>query len=564
MKLRQYQLDALAAVHQHWTSGEHRAAVVLPTGVGKTVIFSELTRQAIQAPGVSVLILVHREELVTQTVGKLHAMGVADVGVVKAARNEVGARVVVATVQSLYGGRDVGHRSIVICDELHHFASKRNRELLDRLGVLDGRTLAAGFTATFSRTDSAKLGNDWAVVMERDVQWAIEHGYLVDVEARTVVVPDLDLSTVSSSTAGDYADKSLGDAVSASSAAELIPAAWRKYADGLPTILFAPSISSCNQLALGLYQAGISVATVFGTTPTVERHATYDALRAGQISVLASVGVLTEGFDVPAIACAIMARPTKSRGLWQQMAGRALRLFPGKDRAVLLDITGDAINHSLASITDLTSSKAEADAKPSSPTLCLCWEDPAAVCCDVGETKVGCKRNKALGTCGCNCACDVVLEDDAIELVRGDHDIEVDLFAGSTSVWLKTRAGIWFIPTRTRNWFIGRKLDNGTYAVGFTGSTSSVIGGGWLMDGLDEATAMMVAQERAADEDPQVTSRDAGWRKRKPSQAQTDLAWSLGLPLEDGMRKGPVSDLISRYYATVAIDSLVNQRVVAP
>jgi superfamily II DNA or RNA helicase len=552
VKLRAYQHEAIEAITKHWVTEGGPAAVVLPTGVGKTVIFSELTRQLL--PEHRIVILVHREELVTQTVAKLHAMGVRDVGVVKAARNEIEAPVVVATVQSLYGGRDIGPRSVVVADELHHFASKQNRELLTRLGVIGGTTLAAGFTATFSRTDSAKLGNDWSVVMERDVQWAIEHGYLVDVEARTVVVPDLDLSTAKS-TAGDYTDQSLGAAMEASSAAELIPVAWRKYAEGLPTILFAPSINSCNQLALGLYQAGISTETVFGHTPTSERQATYERLRGGQTQVLASVGVLTEGFDIPAISCAIMARPTKSRGLWQQMAGRALRLFPGKEKAVLLDITGDAANHSLASITDLTQTKTDgAETKQTGPALCSCWELPTLSCCNDGETKIDCRRNKELGRCTCTCACDVVTEE-AIELVRGEHDIEVDLFAGSTSVWLRTAAGIWFIPTKERVWFIARRREEpDLYSVGYTGGTRSMVGGNFAIGSLDQAAAMMVCQDYAENEDPSVSSRTADWRKRAASKQQLAFAGQFGLPVEEGMRKGPVSDIISRYFASVTLD----------
>jgi len=554
VKLRSYQHEALSAIDKHWLTEGPRAAVVLPTGVGKTVIFSELTRQ--QMAERPVLILVHREELVTQTVAKLHAMGVSDVGVVKAARNEIHCRVVVATVQSLYGGRDVGYRGVVICDELHHFASKQNRELLTRLGVIDGRVLAAGFTATFSRTDSAKLGNDWSVVMERDVQWAIEHGYLVDVEARTVVVPDLDLDQTRSS-GGDYTDQSLGAAMEASSAAKIIPVKWREYADGLPTILFAPSISSCNQLAQGLYQAGISTETVYGHTPTLERQATYERLRGGQTQVLASVGVLTEGFDIPAISCAIMARPTKSRGLWQQMAGRALRLFPGKEKAVLLDITGDALNHSLASITDLTKSKAEGtETKQTGPALCSCWELPTLACCNDGETKIDCRRNKEHGRCNCSCACDAATEE-TIELIRGKHDIEVDLFAGSTSVWLRTAAGIWFIPTKDRMWFICRRREDPEhYSVGFTGGRQTA-GGGFVIGELDQATAMMVCQDYAATEDPSVSSRTADWRKRAASPQQLTFARQFGLPVEDGMRKGPVSDVISRYFGSIALDSHV-------
>lgn len=564
MKLRSYQTETLEAIAKYWVDG-HRAAVILPTGAGKTVIFSELCRMLEQSSRARTLILVHREELVTQTVAKLEAMGVTDIGVVKGNRNEVAARTVVATVQTLYHDRrlamllEMGPIARVVCDELHHFASARNRTLLSRLGVFDGRARAVGFTATFVRGDSAKLGNDWDVVYERDVQWGIEHGYLSDVEAHSIRVPDLDLSTVRS-TAGDFADTSLGDAMSASSARDVIPIAWRKYADGRPTILFAPTVSSCGDLAEGLRDAGIKTEVVFGTTPTAERQATYDRIRNGVTDVLASVGVLTEGFDIPAISCAILARPTKSKGLWQQMSGRALRLFPGKDKAVLLDITGDAENHSLASVTDLTETKQETESKKTAPAMCICSESPTATCCTVGETRLECKKNQVQGRCFCRCLCELDFDDGGIELVHGDHDVEIDLFAGSTSVWLQTYRGIWFVPTKSRLWFIAQRPDITAlgYWVGCTGTGQSMTGGYWASKSpLDQTMAMALAQERAEIEDPTVARRDSKWRRGKAELRQLQMAGGLGIPVERGMRKGPVSDAISQYYASRMLDTKV-------
>ena len=562
MKLRSYQTETIDAVGSHWATGQDRAAVILPTGAGKTVIFSELCRR-LEAQGRRVVILVHREELVNQTVAKLKALGVRSVGVVKAQRDETWARVVVATVQTLYSANRLtrlGPADVVVADELHHFASARNRQLLTNLGVFDGRAKAVGFTATFVRGDSAKLGNDWDVVYERDVQWGIEHGYLSDVEAHSIRVPDLDLSQVRS-TAGDFSDNSLGDAMSASSADVVIPQAWRKYADGRPTILFAPNIASCGKLSAGLQAAGVKTEVVFGTTPAAERAAVYDRVRNGTTSVLASVGVLTEGFDIPAISCAILARPTKSKGLWQQMAGRALRLFPGKDKAVLLDITGDALNHSLASVTDLSRTSQDKDRKPSSPTLCACSESPFAMCCTAGETRLECRKNQARGVCTCRCVCELDSGDDELTLVRGDHDVEVDLFAGSTSVWLQSAAGVWFIPTSQRYWFIAQQKP-GEYSVGYTGSTKALLGGGFAATELDQGAAMMVAQQMAEDEDPSVSQRTASWRKRPASPAQVSFAASYGIRIEDGMRKGPVSDLIARYFASVIIDPAVGRFII--
>ena len=560
MRLRSYQVEANEAVRKHWAERGTPAAVVLPTGAGKTVVFSALTQQ-LEAEGKRVLIVAHREELILQTVAKLKAMGCQSVGVVKAERNETWARVIVATTQTLFSEkrlRMIGGVDVVIYDEMHHATSKRNRQVLERLGVFEGRCMAAGFTATFTRTDTSRLADDWTVVMERDVTWAVEAGFLTDVVAHSIRVPDLSLSKVKKKAGGDFADGDLGDALDRSEAATIIPQAWRKYADGQPTILFAPTVHSAQQLTDGLNDAGIAAEAVFGHTPTTERHAVYARIRSGQTKVLASVGVLTEGFDEPSISCAIMARPTKSKGLWQQMAGRALRLFPGKDVAVLLDIVGDVENHSLASITDLRPKAKDAEEKTSTAPLCTCFET-LATCCNPTDSKMTCRANKAKGLCTCDCLCDFVPDDEPeITLVHGEHDVEVDLFAGSTSVWLKTWRGIWFVPTQARIYFIAQQAPDSGYFVGCSGTPQQMEGGRWLTpEPLDITTAMAIAQEAAEAEDDTVSQRNAKWRRTKPSVAQLRLAASLGLLPPDmvaTVRKGPVSDVISMYFASKMLD----------
>lgn len=564
MDLRSYQHEAIDSIEKAWANGVQRAAVVAATGLGKTIIFSDLVRR-LEASGQRVLILAHREELILQTVSKLQALGCKSVGVVKAERNETWARIVVATVQTLYSEkrrRMIGGVDVVIADEMHHFASRRNRQLLTDLGCFGGHAKAAGFTATFVRSDKHKLSQDWEVIFERDVIWGIEHGYLTDVVAHSIRVSDLDLSNVKSKAGGDFADGDLGAAMHNSKAVEVAVKAWRRYADGKPTILFAPTVAVAQEFALGFLADGVPAESVFGTTESRDRQGIYSRLRGGQTKVLCSVGVLTEGFDIPAIECAILARPTKSKGLWQQMAGRALRLFPGKDQAILLDITGDVENHSIASITDLTEPR---ETKPDEPpergvTLCACSESHA-LCCTVGETAMWCARNKRKGLCSCLCVCGENGPEEEIVLVSGDHDVEVDLFAGSSTAWLKTGAGINFIATAQRVWFIAQQpgIWEG-YRVGYSGTTSSMEGGGWATDPMDMTAAMAIAQERAQAEDASIARRDSKWRKTKPSNRQLQLALGYGLLPADmatTVRKGPVSDILSIYFTSRMLDPKV-------
>lgn len=561
IKLRKYQSEAIEAVKAAWSaSAFSRPAVILPTGTGKTVIFSALARDIFATGTGRVVILVHRDELVTQTVAALtvHASNGWTIGVVKAEQNDVAADVIVASCQTLYrqaridqlnAGRPI---AAILFDEVHHATSESNRRVLDSLGVFatEDAVPAAGFTATFTRTDARKLANDWTPAYEKTMAWAIEHGHLTDLRAIGVRVPDLDLDKAPR-TGGDFTDVGLGQQMVDSSASEIVPAAWLEHAkldDGSyrPTILFAPTIASCDDLVAGFREAGVKTEAVYGTTPTDERRAIYARVADGTTQVLASVGVLTEGFDLPAISCAVMARPTESRGLFQQMAGRIVRLFPGKDDALLLDVIGNTSRHDLCNITDLTKrSDGSVDETTEAGTaLCGC-----GLCCNEKGLRGECTRNKNLGTCYCSCDCPATGDRSSIRLVKGAKDVEVDLFRGSSSVWLRTYRGTWFIPTRVALFCVLPTQDGFRAARTHDVKKASGPFAQWLSVATDLTTAMEVAQVAATQADASVASRSAQWRRGKASEKQVDLAKSLKLDV-DGMRRGPVSDAISVYFAS--------------
>jgi len=432
--------------------------------------------------------------------------------------------------------------------------------VLADLGVFDdsqgSATPAVGFTATFTRTDSKHLANDWTPVYEKTVAWAIEHGYLCDLEAISIRVPDLDLDKASRS-GGDYTDTGLGQQLVDSSASEVIPGAWMKYADGKRTILFAPTVDSCEDLVAGLLAAGVKTEAVYGTTPLDERRAIYDRVRAGTTKVLASVGVLTEGFDMPEIECAILARPTQSRGLYQQMVGRVLRTFPGKDKAVLLDVIGTSESHDLCNVTDLTKTHdGHVVDEDKTPANCLCGIGMGGLC--LCETRGNCTRMKNLDLCMCSgCDCPTSGDRGKISLVKGKSDVHVDVFKGSSSVWLQTYAGTWFISTRELLVAILPVRGTDLYQAARTHDARVASGpnAAWLSAPCDIETAMKVGQQFATMVDPHLTSKDSKWRRRKPSEGQIRFAKSIGIPVEDGVKAGPISDALSRYTASRVLDS---------
>lgn len=365
--LREYQTDTVIEILHAWSGGIQRPAVILPTGAGKTVAFAKLVT-VLNRRGNRPAILVNRDELVRQTVTKLLA---ADptllVGVVQGKRNELDADVVVASIQTISREARLakippGRFTHLIADECHYAAAPSWRRVLDYFDVP-----TVGFTATMTRADNKGLGEIWTdVVFERDTQWAIEQGFLVPVEARTVTLEDLDLSKVKKS-GGDFADGDLGRAMSQAGAGPLIARAYSEFCrneagDLRRGICFAPTIETAESFLQDFRDAGIPTELVIGSTPTAERQAKYSETASGRNVVLMSVGVLTTGFDLPAVEVAVIARPTKAKGLFIQMCGRALRLSPetGKTSALILDVVGST-RLGLAGVVDLGLDKIKID-----------------------------------------------------------------------------------------------------------------------------------------------------------------------------------------------------------
>jgi len=368
LKLRPYQREALDALDNAWSGARRpsgtgvvtRPAVVLPTGMGKTVIFAELIARALskkQRP----LILVHREELAKQAAEKIHsAVPGASIGIVKADRNETGADIIVGSVQTLAKParreqvRDIG---LGIVDECHHAAARTWRETMAYFGAWD-RTPWAGFTATMSRSDGGHLGDIWEeVVIKRDIMDGIRGGYLVNVKGKRIKVMDLDLDEVKRSR-GDMQAGDLGDAMMDADAGNTIAKACREHAADRQGVIFAPTVPTAYQFAQDMRDAGFTCEVIEGDTPEDERTAIYERYRTGATQWLSNCMVLTEGWDAPWSSCAVIARPTESAALYIQMVGRVLRPWAagGKTDALVLDVVGVSERHRLATMADLTTS----------------------------------------------------------------------------------------------------------------------------------------------------------------------------------------------------------------
>ena len=341
-ELRAYQREAIDAVIAARRAGTRRMVVCLPTGAGKTVIFSHLARLATR----QVLVLAHREELLAQAVDKLARAleGTRVVGLERGtSRAPVDAKVLVASLRSLHpdrigsvlAGRDLG---LIIYDECHHAPAEDNVRVLRTIGAFepDWPGTLLGFTATTMRGDGKGLDDVFErIVYAKTLPDLIDAGFLVRLRGfRIATAADL---TRLSARGEDFAEGELAEAVDIQERNTLVARSIQELARDRRTIAFCVTVGHARNLARALNHIGVPAGIVHGEMPAVDRARVLAEFRQGRITVLANVAVLTEGFDDPGVSCIAMARPTRSEGLYAQCVGRGTRLAEGKRDCLILD-----------------------------------------------------------------------------------------------------------------------------------------------------------------------------------------------------------------------------------
>ena len=366
MELRPYQREAIDAVLEARRRGIRRMLLALPTGAGKTVIFSELIRRA-RHP---VLVLAHRDELLGQARDKIEAalrrnagdrrQVAIERGVQRATRDAV---VVVASIRSLHEGRigaALAGRDIrlVIYDECHHAVADANRRVLEQIGVFDPDwpgTLV-GFTATTRRADGRGLGEVFEeIVYERSLRQMIDDGYLRPLRGlRFSTTADLSSVTIRGE---DFDEDELEEAVDVESRNLLVARAIQECTRDRRTIAFCITVRHAENLARSLQELGVPAAMICGEMPKPDRARTLRRFAEGALRVITNVGVLTEGFDDPGVSAVAMVRPTRSVSMYLQCVGRGMRLSSDADDCLVLDFVD------LSALDVVTTATLDASAK---------------------------------------------------------------------------------------------------------------------------------------------------------------------------------------------------------
>jgi superfamily II DNA or RNA helicase len=534
---------------------------VCATGLGKSVIASVLVDEWLEAnPGKRVLSIAHTVELIDQMAKHMRRTG-RRVGVMMGARNQPTAEIVIGSRQTLANQRRLNQLrnvGLIIIDECH-FSVRTNSygKILEHFNAFDefSPVKVLGLTATLSRSDKQKLSSIWEECSySKDIMFGIRNGFLMDVRGERIVVPDFDMSNVATR-GGDWDAASLGEELERSFAIETIAKEYERLSEGRKGLAFWPLVATAEHAAQVFDDMGIPSGVVYGAQDKRERARVLADHREGRILCVHNAMALTVGYDDPSVDVILMGRNTKSRTLYTQMAGRALR--PPEDeqgrpidtrtltrKALLIDVTGASADNDLSLFIDLSPERPLSDAYELNPGASLADLDEFAL----------------------------AIEEELAEKRAGaSFEFESDEYAGPVAtkafdplgrekVWGQTSGGTYYVKAS-----VASKADAFVFVVESLAASQGrfdIVQCGvreaWARGtehvGLTLDEALSHGEELAGDA---FNTRKGAWRARQPSEKQWSLAARYGIQRDELMSAGVLSELIDQCQATARIDPLV-------
>ncbi len=326
--LRDYQSQSLKETKTAFKHGIKRLIITLPCGAGKTAIFAKMAESS-QAKGKTIWFLVHRKELLDQTIDTFNKFNIErktiHIGMVGSYANRLGK----------YPDPD-----FIIYDECHFSAAATWQKITDAYP----EAYIIGLTATPCRLDGKPLGKIYdKLIVGITARELINRGYLADYKYYAPSVADLSGLKRKGS---DYDTAQASEILSQRAVFGDVIKHYREYADGLQTICYCTTVKHSEDMAQEFQAAGINAVHFDGNTPKKERTEIIRKFRNGEIQILCNCSLVSEGFDVPDCHCCILLRPTQSLGLYIQQSMRALRPQPGKT-AIILDHVNNYARHGL-------------------------------------------------------------------------------------------------------------------------------------------------------------------------------------------------------------------------
>jgi len=332
IKLRNYQDESFRGISNELKKGRNPIAV-LPTGAGKTVIFSYISQRIVNK-GNKALILVDSEELLKQTITTLNKFGIKSQGL-KAGFKFVDSKasVYVGMILTLRN-KPLLNVQLVIADECHLSAFDPYLLKYKAKG-----TPFIGFTATPWRLTKRKpLDKVYdSIVHEIDTPELIENGFLCPADYYGFNEESLTVSK-----AGEFEEKANIDYVGkCGSALEN----YEKFAKDSIAVVYCVNVLHTIEVFCSFLDAGYSVTHIHSKMTKKESNKNTEDFKAGRFDIMVNCGILTKGFDMSSVQTIIMYRATKSLALWIQIAGRGGRIQEGKEGFKIIDLGGNILRH---------------------------------------------------------------------------------------------------------------------------------------------------------------------------------------------------------------------------
>jgi len=536
LQLRPYQQEALDSVVSFSEKGIVRQLVVLPTGAGKTVIFSHLPQ--FKQKSLPMLVLAHREELLHQAKEKISWSNPDLTVEIEQGENHAGhVDVVVASVPTL--GRAQSTRiqkyppdyfNSIVIDEAHHAAAPTYRRILDYFNP----SFLLGVTATPQRSDSVRLTDVFQeIVYYKTIQDLIQDGYLSPLVGYRIKT-DTDISGVETND-GDYNQSQLEDVIDNPQRNATIVAAYNDLVPNAKALVFAAGVRHAQNLALSFGQAHIANEVILGVSSTDDRRDILARFASGETRVLINVGVLTEGFDEPSVEAILLARPTRSTLLYTQIVGRGTRLYEGKPHCTILDFADTTKGRKPIGLPSLLGLPPEFDLQGQSLT-------------DVAN-----KYKELEDYCPGEAV--RVLAPDDIELAYK----RINLFMPpppnefvqqySRFVWAEVAENDYHLGIDNNNSLRIYVDTLGRWTVEHRHRTSEGLKTTFLGYPEDMRDAFVRSDKWIMKRfDTKLIDSDAAWRSDGPTDAQKKLLKRIGVPVTSDMTKGTASQIISKYY----------------
>lgn len=355
MLLYPFQKDAKETVLRHWEKGNQAALISMPTGSGKTIVFSDVLRSVLSGNGERGLVLVHRDELLRQGVEKLRLVWPeVRLSTVEAGYQNYSGQVTLGSVMSIVRHLEkLPGTNTVVTDEAHHAPAKSWLKIYQQVQAVNPDWRHLGVTATPIRAKgSSELHAIFGKpVYVKSIFELIVEGYLcplTGLEVKTEVsVEDVGVH------AGDFVADQLSRVINTRDRNRLVVENYIELASDRKALVFAADLNHARNLTDMFKSYGFNAAWISGDTPLYVRRSILQSLRDGELKVVVNCMVFTEGFDEPSLDAILVARPTRSLVLYCQMIGRGLRPYPGKKNCLFIDFVDNSSKHKLISMQEL-------------------------------------------------------------------------------------------------------------------------------------------------------------------------------------------------------------------